>query len=63
MSLEGFFSHPLLIWEWMAWVGGFAIVRIIIGKVWKHGKKSGRTEYDEYKKWETRFKEEKRLKE
>lgn len=63
MSVEGFFNHPLLVWEWFAFAGVTITLRAIIQYVWKRGKKKGREEFDEYKKWETVFKEEKRLKE
>jgi len=59
MVLEGFFNHPLLIWEWMSWVAGIALLRLVVGFVWKEGKKKGRKDFDEYKKWEKIFKDEK----
>lgn len=57
MVFEEFFNHPLLIWEWMSWVVGLAFFRVVVGFVWKQGKKNGRKEYDEYKKWENIFKD------
>jgi len=59
MSFESFLNHPLLIWEWLVWITVLAVLRLTISKVWKHGKKTGREEFDEYKKWEKVFKENK----
>lgn len=62
MSLESFFNHPLLIWEWLTFIIIMGVLRVSIKYAWKRGKKDGRQEYDEYKKWEKRFKDEKRIK-
>lgn len=59
MSFESFLNHPLLIWEFLAWMIGINTLRLVIKYVWKRGKKDGREEYDEYKKWEKVFKEKK----
>ena len=57
MVLEEFFNHPLLLWELIAWIVSISLIRVIIKYAWKEGKKNGRKEYDEYKKWEKIFKD------
>jgi len=59
MVFEAFFNHPLLIWEWLVWVVAAGSLREVIRYAWKRGKKTGREEYDEYKKWEKIFKDKK----
>ena len=62
MSFESFFVHPLLIWEWLLFITVLGTLRWGIQYAWNRGKKDGRKEYDEYKKWEKVFKDEKRIK-
>jgi len=61
LSLESFFNHHLLIWEYLVLILVIGVGRVIFLMLWTRGKKKGREEYDDYKKWESRFKEEGRL--
>lgn len=58
MSIESFFTTTFEIWHFAVWIIVANSLRVGVTYAWKRGKRDGRKEYDEYKKWEKRFKDE-----
>ena len=58
MSFEDILTHQIQMWKYAVWT--FGIIMLKLG--WNKAKKKGISEYDDYKKWESRFREEGRFK-